>query len=104
LQLIVAEEAANRALYQLEQARARITAVEAEARVMEQYRDLGSCSQWEIIKNNVCVSGFWFLYCHSQYSHEPLKFFLLVDFFLVFSQLIKNKTKIYYRFFGSKIK
>jgi MICOS complex subunit MIC60 len=40
LQLIVAEEAANRALYQLEQARARISAVEAEARVMEQYRDL----------------------------------------------------------------
>lgn len=40
LQLIVAEEAANRALYQLEQARARIAAVEAEARVMEQYRDL----------------------------------------------------------------
>jgi mitofilin len=40
LQLIVAEEAANRALYQLEQARARIAAVEAEARVVEQYRDL----------------------------------------------------------------
>ncbi len=64
MQLIVAEEAANRALYQLEQARARIKAVEAEARVMEQYRDLGSCSQWETIKNNVSVIGFWFLYCH----------------------------------------
>ncbi len=62
----MAEEAANRALYQLEQARARITAVEAEARVMEQYRDLGSCSQWEIVKNNVSVIDFWFLYCHSQ--------------------------------------
>ena len=36
----MAEEAANRALYQLDQARARISAVEAEARVMEQYRDL----------------------------------------------------------------
>ena len=40
MQLIVAEEAANRALYQLEQSRARIAAVEAEARGMEQYRDL----------------------------------------------------------------
>ena len=39
-QLIVAEEAANRAMYQLEQARARIAAVEGEARVVEQYRDL----------------------------------------------------------------
>lgn len=39
-QLIVAEEAANRALYQLEQARARINTVEGEARVVEQYRDL----------------------------------------------------------------
>jgi hypothetical protein len=68
LQLIVAEEAANRALYQLEQARARITAVEAEARVMEQYRDLGSCSQWETAVKNVSVIGFWFLYCR-----EPLK-------------------------------
>jgi hypothetical protein len=58
LQLIVAEEAANRALYQLEQARARITAVEAEARVMEQYRDLGSCSQWETVNINVNLIGF----------------------------------------------
>jgi len=39
-QLIVAEEAVNRALYQLEQAKARISAVEGEARVVEQYRDL----------------------------------------------------------------
>jgi len=39
-QLIVAEEAANRALYKLEQAKARISAVEGEARVVEQYRDL----------------------------------------------------------------
>jgi len=39
-QLIVAEEAANRALYQIEQARARITTVEGEARVVEHYRDL----------------------------------------------------------------
>ena len=39
-QLIVAEEAVNRAMYQLEQARARIAAVEGEARVVEQYRDL----------------------------------------------------------------
>ncbi len=75
----MAEEAANRALYQLEQARARITAVEAEARVMEQYRDLGSCSQWEIVINNISVIGFWFLYCHSQYSHEPPKFVVLVN-------------------------
>jgi hypothetical protein len=79
LQLIVAEEAANRALYQLEQARARITAVEAEARVMEQYRDLGSCSQWETLKNNISVIGFWFLY--SQYSHEPRRFFCVLWIF-----------------------
>jgi len=39
-QLIVAEEAANRALYHLEQAKAKIAAVEGEARVVEQYRDL----------------------------------------------------------------
>ena len=39
-QLIVAEEAVNRAMYQLEQARARIAAVEGEARVVEQYREL----------------------------------------------------------------
>ena len=39
-QLIVAEEAVNRAMYQLEQARARIAAVEGDARVVEQYRDL----------------------------------------------------------------
>ena len=39
-ELIVAEEAVNRALYQLEQAKARISAVESEARVVEQYRDL----------------------------------------------------------------
>lgn len=39
-QLIIAEEAANAALYQLDQARARISAVESEARVVEQYRDL----------------------------------------------------------------
>jgi len=39
-ELIVAEEAVNRALYQLEQAKARISAVEGEARVVEQYRDL----------------------------------------------------------------
>jgi len=39
-QLIIAEEAVNRALYQLEQAKARISAVEGEARVVEQYRDL----------------------------------------------------------------
>jgi hypothetical protein len=39
-QLIVAEELVNRAMYQLEQARARIATVEGEARVVEQYRDL----------------------------------------------------------------
>jgi hypothetical protein len=78
LQLIVAEEAANRALYQLEQARARITAVEAEARVMEQYRDLGACSQWETVSISISIS----LAFSVLYSHEPRNFFVLVDFFL----------------------
>jgi len=39
-QLVVAEEAANRAIYKLDQAKARKAAVQSEARVMEEYRDL----------------------------------------------------------------
>ena len=39
-ELIVAEEEVSAALYKLEQGRARIGAVEGEARVVEQYRDI----------------------------------------------------------------
>jgi mitofilin len=39
-ELLVAEEAVNAAIYKLEQGRARIGAVEGEARVVEQYRDI----------------------------------------------------------------
>eukprot|EP00092_Neocalanus_flemingeri_P020720 GFUD01022454.1.p1 GENE.GFUD01022454.1~~GFUD01022454.1.p1 ORF type:complete len:807 (-),score=363.31 GFUD01022454.1:251-2671(-) len=39
-ELVVAEEAANRAIYKLDQAKARRAAIQSEARVMEEYRDL----------------------------------------------------------------
>ena len=39
-ELLVAEEEVNAALYRLEQGRAKIGAVEGEARVVEQYRDI----------------------------------------------------------------
>ena len=40
LELLIAEEAMNAAIYKLEQGRARIGAVEGEARVVEQYRNV----------------------------------------------------------------
>eukprot|EP00092_Neocalanus_flemingeri_P070864 GFUD01087007.1.p1 GENE.GFUD01087007.1~~GFUD01087007.1.p1 ORF type:complete len:804 (-),score=353.89 GFUD01087007.1:241-2652(-) len=39
-ELVVAEVAANRAIYKLDQAKARRAAIQSEARVMEEYRDL----------------------------------------------------------------
>jgi len=39
-ELLIAEEAVNAAMYKLEQGRAKISAIEGEARVVEQYRDI----------------------------------------------------------------
>jgi len=54
-QLLVAEEAANQAIYQLDQAKVRISAVQGEAKVMEEYRELVEAGRQQFQKEMASI-------------------------------------------------
>merc|ERR1719499_1699233 len=53
--LLVAEEEANRAIYQLEQAKVKGTAIQGEAKVMEEYRELVEAGKQQFQKEMASI-------------------------------------------------